>query len=171
VRERDRVTRPHSEAATAGELVDRPRDDPKPHPVKLAEKRGDLARQSAIDERLEQDGLGAVLALVHRDELGEDGIRALAARSPALDPPDQPLRSAAQSGVDETFLRRCVQVHRAGRDVRAARDFANAEVRISAARDLAERGRLDRARCSSGPARSVALDVFPIRYKSSVPES
>ena len=76
------------------EVIDRPCDDRKPYAIELAEECGDLARQRTVDERLEQDGFGSVLALVHRDELAEDRIRALTARAPSLDTADQPFRTA-----------------------------------------------------------------------------
>jgi hypothetical protein len=145
MREGDRVARPHPQAAPAAEVVDRPGDDPEPNEVELAEKRRHISRERAVDERLEQHGLGAVLALVHRDELGEDGIRAFSAGAPSLDPADQPFRPSPQRGFDETFLRRCVKVDRARSDVGAPRDLAHSQVRIATARDLAQGGRLDRA--------------------------
>jgi hypothetical protein len=170
VREGDRVARAHPDAASAAQLVDRPRDDPKPHAVELAEERGDLARQRTIHKGLEQDGFGAVLALVHGDQLAEDRIRAFAAWTPSLDPADQSLRPPTQRRVDETLLRRCMQIDRAWSDVGASRHFGNPEVGVAAARDLAQGGRLDRARCSGGPARSFTLYVPSIRYKPSVSE-
>src|SRR5439155_17861170 len=66
VSERDRVARANAKAPFAGEVVDRPRDDPKSDAVQLAEKRGDLARQRSVHEGLEKDRFRAVLALVHR---------------------------------------------------------------------------------------------------------
>jgi hypothetical protein len=138
VRERDRIARPYPQPSASREVVDRACDDPETHAIKLAEQRGDPARQRAIHEGLQQDGFSTVLALVHRDELAENGIGAVSARAPSLDPADQPLRPSPQRRIDEPLLRGCVQVDRAGRDVGAPRDFADSEVGISAAGDLAQ---------------------------------
>ena len=123
--ERDRVTRTHAQATPSSEVVDRPRDDSKPHTVKLAEERRDLARQRSVHEGLEEDRLRPILALVHRDELAEDGIRALTARTPPLDTADQTFSPSPQRRVDETFFCRRVQVDRAGSDVSASRHLAD----------------------------------------------
>jgi len=171
VGERDRVARTHADPAAAGHVIDRPGDDPEPHAVELAEERGDLARERPVHERLEQNGFGAVLTLVHGDELAEDRIRAFPPGSPSLDAADQTFGSSPQRGVHESLLRRHVEVDRARSDVGASRYFAHPEVRIPAARDLAQCRRLDRARCSGGRARSFALQVSAIRYTRSVSES
>jgi hypothetical protein len=170
VGERDGVARTDPEAAATGEVVDRPRDDPETHAVKLAEERGDLTGQRSVNERLEEDRFGAVLALMHRDELAEHRIRVFSARSPSLDTADQTLRPPPQRRIDEAFLRRRVQVDRAGSDVSASRHLAYPEVRVSAARDLAQGGGLDGRRRSRRPAGSFALNVPAIRYKPSVSE-
>ena len=169
--ERDRVARPDPQAAATAEVVDGPRDDPEAYAVQLAEERCDLARQCSINEGLKEDRLGPVLALVHRDELREHCIRSLTARAPSLDPPDQTLGPSTQRRVDETLLRRRVQVDGAWCDVGASRHLAYAEIRVSAARDLAQRGGLDRSRGSRRAAGAFALNVSPIRYKPSVSES
>src|SRR5919198_4135043 len=161
VRQRDRVARPHAQAAAPRELVDRPGDDPKAYAVELAEERRDLARERAVDERLQEDGLGAVLALVHRDELTEDSIRGLPAWPPTLDSADESLRPSPQRGIHETLLRRRMQIDGPWRHVRSPRDFAHAQVRESAARHLTQGSRFDRAGCSCGPARALALHVPP----------
>ena len=137
MREGDRVARTHADPAAAGEVIDRPRDDSKTHAVELTEERRDLARQRPVHQRLEQDGLGAILALVHRDELSEDRIRTFSAGPPSLDPADQALRPAAQCRVDEALLCWRVEVHRSRRHMGTPRHFADPEVRISAPRDLA----------------------------------
>src|SRR5437867_578599 len=125
VGERDRVTRTHAQATPSSEVVDRPRDDSKPHTVELAEERRDLARQRSVHEGLEEDRLRPILALVHRDELAEDGIRALTARTPPLDTADQTFSPSPQRRVDETFFCRRVQVDRAGSDVSASCHLAD----------------------------------------------
>jgi hypothetical protein len=45
--------------------------------------------------------------------------------------------------------------------VRASGDIGDAEIRISPARDLTQRGVLDRRRCARGLSRSFALHVSP----------
>jgi hypothetical protein len=94
MREGDRIARSNPQPASSGEIVDGPGNDREPHAVELAQERGDIARQRPIHERLEQNGFGAVLALMHRDELAEDGIRAFSARPPSLDAADQTFCSA-----------------------------------------------------------------------------
>jgi len=89
--ERDGIARANAKTAATGEVVDRARDDPESHAVELAEKRGDLARKRTVHECLEEDRFCSVLALVHRDELSEHGVRALTARAPSLDPSNQTL--------------------------------------------------------------------------------
>jgi hypothetical protein len=170
VREGDGVARTDPNAAAAAQVVDRPRNDPEPNAVELAKERRDLTRQGAVDQRFEKDGFGAVLALVHRDELAEDGISVLSTRPPSFDAADQSFRPRAQRRFDETFLRRRMQVDGPGRDVGAPRDLAHPEVGVSAARDLAQRGGLDRGRRSRRSAGALALNVSPIRYKPSVSE-
>ena len=135
--ERDRVSRSHAQLAAAPEVVQRPADDPEPHHVELSEKRGDVLRQRTVNERFEKDRLSSVLALVHRDELGEHGVRTLSTWPPAFDATDQSVGARSQRGLDQDLLRRRVEVHGAGRDVRALRDLADAEARITAASDLA----------------------------------
>jgi hypothetical protein len=110
---RDGIARPDTKAASTCEVVDRPRDDAETHSVQLAEKGGDLSWERPVHERLEEDRFRSVLALVHRDELGEHRVRTLATRAPSFDPSDQTLRPPAQRRVDETLLRRRVQVDRA----------------------------------------------------------
>jgi hypothetical protein len=139
------VARPDAKAAATRKVVDRPRDDPEAHSVQLAKKRSDLARERAVNERLEKDRFRTILALVHRDELGEYGIRALSARAPSLDPSDQTQSPPAQRRVDETLLRRRVQVDRARGDVGSSRDLADAQLRVAASRDLAQGRGLDGA--------------------------
>lgn len=168
--ERDGIARANAKPAATGEVVDRPRDDPEADSVQLAEKRGDLARKRTVDEGLEEDRFGPVLALVHGDELGEHGVRALTARAPSLDPSDQALGAPPQRGVDETFLRRRVQVDRSRRYVSPSRDFADAELRVPAPSHLAQGRGLDRARRSGSRACAFALDVSPIHYTTSVSE-
>jgi hypothetical protein len=138
--ERDGVARANPKTAATSQLVDRPRDDPEANAVELAEERSDLAGQRAVHERLEEDRFGSVLTFVHRDEFGEDGIRALTARTPTLDASDQTLRPPTQRRIDETFFCRRVQVDRARGDVRAARDFAHTQLGVTTSRDLAQRG-------------------------------
>jgi hypothetical protein len=106
--ERDGVARTDAKAASTCEVVDRPGDDPEAHSVQLAEKGRDLAWERAVHERLEEDRFRSVLTLVHRDELGEDGIGALSARAPSLDPSDQPLGASAQRRIHEALFRRRV---------------------------------------------------------------
>ena len=96
MRERDGVGRAHAQRTAAREVVQRARDDPEAVRVELAEKRGHAAWQCPVDERLEEDRFGAVLPLVHRDELSEHGVGRLTARTPSLDAPDERLGSAAQ---------------------------------------------------------------------------
>ena len=168
--ERDGVARAHAKAASTGEVVDRPRDDPEAHAVQLAEEGRDLAGQCSIHERLEKDGLGPILALVHRDELGEHRIRCLSARAPSLDPTDQTLGPSTQRRVDETLLRRRVQVDRARCDVRASRNLADTELGVTAPRDLAQGRGFDGVRRSRRGARALALDVSAIHYRSTVAE-
>lgn len=102
----DGIARANAKPAATGEVVDRARDDAEADSVQLAEKRGDLARKRTVHERLEEDRFGSVLALVHGDELGEHGVRALTARPPSFDPSDQTLGPPPERGVNETFLRR-----------------------------------------------------------------
>lgn len=168
--ERDRVARTDAEAAPTCEVVDRPCDDPEAHSVQLAEKGRDLAWERPVHKRLEEDRFRSVLTLVHRDELGEHGIGALSTRAPSLDPSDQTLGASAQRRVHQALLRRRVQVHRARSDMRASRDFADAELRIAAPRDLAQGCGLDRARRARRRARTLALDVSPIHCITSVSE-
>jgi hypothetical protein len=137
VGERDGIARPDAKASSTCEVVDRPRDDPEAHAVELAEERSDLSWERPVHERLEEDRFRSVLALVHRDELGEHGIGALSARAPSLDPSDQTLSTPSQCRVDKTLLRRRVEVDRARGDVSASRDFADAQLRVPPARDLA----------------------------------
>ena len=137
MRERDRVAWADPETAATTEVVDRPRDDSEAYAVQLAQKRRDLARQRSVNERLEEDGLSAVFTFVHRDELGEDRVRGLTARTPSLDAADQTFSPPAQRRVDETFLCWCVQVDRARGDVSAAGHLADPQLRIPAACDLA----------------------------------
>jgi hypothetical protein len=137
VGERDGIAGPDAKAASTCEVVDRPRDDAETHSVQLAEKGGDLSWERAVDERLEEDRFRSVLTLVHRDELGEHGIGALSARAPSLDPSDQTLGTPSQCRVDKTFLRRRVEVDRSRGDMSASRDFADAQLRVPPARDLA----------------------------------
>jgi len=75
-----------------------------------------------------------------------------------------------ERGVDETFLRRGVQVDGARRDVGASRDLADAELRVPAPRDLAQGRGLDRARRSRRRACALALNVSTIHYTTSVSE-
>jgi len=170
VGERYGVAGADPQATTTAEIVDRPRDDPETHPVQLAEQARDLARQRAVHEGLEEDRLGPVLALVHRDELGEHRVRGLTARAPSLDPPDQTLGPPAQRRVDETLLCWRVQVDGAGRDVGASRDFAHAKLRVPAPRDLAEGGGFDGVRRPRRGSRALALDVSAIHYRTTVAE-
>src|SRR5438477_6356375 len=137
VRERDRVARTHPEPAPPGEIVHRPRDSRETNAVELAKQRGDVARQSAVDERLEQHRFGPVLAFVHRDELSEDRISAFTPWPPSLDPSDQPLRPSTQCDLDKAFLRGRVEVDGPGCNMGAPRDLGHAQVGIPAARDLA----------------------------------
>lgn len=143
--ERDGVARPYAKTAATGEVVDRPRDDPEAHSVQLSEERSDLARKRPIDERLEEDRFRSVLTLVHRDELGEYGIGGLTARAPSFDPSDQTQSPSAQRRVDETLLRRRVQVDRARGHMGSSRDLADAQLRVAASRDLAQGRGLDGA--------------------------
>ena len=170
MRERDGVAWSDPEPAVPREVIDRSCDDREPYAVELAKERRDLAGQRSVNECLEQDGLGAVLALVHGDELAEDRIRALTSRAPSLDTADQPFRTSPQRRLDEPFLRRGVQVNGSGSDVSASCHFSDPKVRIPAAGDLAQRGRLDGGRCSRRSACTLALDVSSIRYRSSVSE-
>src|SRR2546426_1064163 len=100
-RQRERVAGSDSEPAVPREVIDRSCDDREPYAVELAEEGRNLARQRSVNECLEQDGFGSVLALVHRDELAEDRIRALSARAPSLDPADQSFRTSPQRRLDE----------------------------------------------------------------------
>jgi len=159
VREGDGVARTHPQPSASREVVDRPRDDRQANAIELAKQGGDVARQSAIDEGLEEDGLRAVFPLVHRDELSQDGVGALSAWPPSLDPADQSLCPSAECHLDETFLRRCVEVDRPGSHMGASRDLGDAQVGVPTARDLAQRGGLDRARCSRRSTSPLALDV------------
>jgi hypothetical protein len=170
VGERDRVARADPEAAATAEVVDRPRDYPEAHAVQFAQEGRDLARQRSVHERLEEDGFGAVLTLVHRDELAEYRVRGLTAGAPPLDAADQALRPSAQRRVDKTFLCWCVKVDRAWSDVRAARHLADAQLRVSAAGHLAQGRGLDGARRSRRSARALALNVSTIHYRSTVAE-
>ena len=140
MRERDGVAWSDPEPAVPREVIDRSCDDREPHAVELAQERRNLPGQRSVNECLEQDGLGAVLALVHGDELAEDRIRALTSRAPSLDTADQPFRTSSQRRLDEPFLRRGVQVNGSGSDVSASCHFSDPKVRIPAARDLAQRG-------------------------------
>ena len=168
--ERDGVARADSQAAATTKVVDRPRDDPEAHAIELAKERRDLARQRPVHQRLKENGLGSIFAFVHRDELGEHRIRGLTARAPSLDTTDQTLGTSAQRGVDKTLLRRRVKVDGPRRDVRASRDFADAELRVTAPRDLAQSGGFDRARRARCGARAFALDVSTIHYRCTVAE-
>jgi len=161
VRESHRVARPHAQLAAARQIVEGPRDDPQTHGIELLQKRGDVAWQRAVDEGLQKNGLGAVLALVHRNELAKHCVGALAAGSPALDATDERLRSTAKRGLDKAFLRRRVEIHRARRDVRAARDVDDAKITKSVASDLPQRGTLDRDSCPRGASCALALYVPP----------
>jgi len=75
----DRVAAPHTHPAASRQIVQRARDYSQTHRVELLQKRGDISWQRAVDERFQKDGLSAVLALVHRDQLAEHGVGALAA--------------------------------------------------------------------------------------------
>src|SRR2546422_4739029 len=88
MREGDRVARAHPQPAPARHVVEGPRDDSQAHGVELLQKRGDIPRQRAVDERLEQNRLGAVLTLVHPDQLAQDRVGVLRAWPPALDATD-----------------------------------------------------------------------------------
>ena len=79
------VSRPHAQLAAARQIVEGARDDPQTHGIQLLQKRCDVPGQRAVDEGLQKNGLGAVLALVHCDQLAEHRVGALAAGSPALD--------------------------------------------------------------------------------------
>ena len=168
--ERDGVAWSDSETAVPREVIHRVRDDREAYAVELAEERRDLTGQRTVNERLQEHGFGAVLALVHGDELAKDRIRALSARAPSLDPADQCFGPSPQRRLDQTLFRGCVQVDRASSDVGASRHFTYPEVRVPATSDLAQRGRLDGGRRSRSSARTFALDVSSIRYKSSVSE-
>ena len=135
--ERDGIARAHPQAAAASEVVDRARYDPEAHAIQFPKERRDLARQRPVDKGLEKDRLGSVLALVHCDELGEHGIRVLAARTPAFDAPDQAFGAPAERRVDEALFRWRMQVHGAWSHVGAARDLAHAQIRVAAARHFA----------------------------------
>jgi hypothetical protein len=171
MREGDGVARSHPEPAPSREVVDRSSDDREANAIELAEQRGDVARQCAIHERLEEYRFRAVLTLVHRDELAKNGIGALSARPPSLDPADQPHCPSAERHLDKTLLCRRVQIDSARSDVGAARDLTDAQVGVSTARDLAECRRFDRAGCSRGASGALALYVAScIHCKSSVSE-
>jgi hypothetical protein len=170
VGERYGVARADPQPTMTAEIVDRPRDDPETYAVQLAEQRRDLARQRSVHEGLKEDRLGPVLALVHRDELGKHRIRGLTARAPSLDPSDQTLGPSAQRRVDETLLCRRVQIDGARRDMGASGDFADAELCVSAPRDLAEGGGLDSAGRPRRGSRALALDVSTIHYRTTVAE-
>jgi len=73
----------------------------------------------------------------------------------------RPIKPSARPRVPrrQDASSRRMQVDRAGSDVSAPRYLAHAEVRVAPARDLAQGGRLDRARCSRGPSGSFALNV------------
>jgi hypothetical protein len=159
MREGDGVGRSHPEATPSREVVDRPRDDRQANAIELAKQGGDLARQGAIDEGLEEDGLRAVFPLVHRDELPQYSVGAFSAWPPSLDTADQSLCSPAERYLDETFLCRCVEVDGPGSHMGASRDLGDAQVGVPTARDLAQRGGLDRARCSRRSTSPLALDV------------
>ena len=168
--ERDRVARADAKAATTREVVDRPRDDPEAHSVELAKQCGDLARERSVHERLEEDRFRSVLALVHCDQLGEDGVGALSARTPSLDPSDQTLGPSPQGRVDEAFFCRRVQVDRARGDVSPSRDLGHAQLRVSASRYFPQSRGFDRARGPRRRARALTLDVASIHYMRSVSE-
>ena len=159
MRERDGVGRAHAQRTAAREVVQRARDDPEADRVELAEKRGHAAWQCPVDERLEEDRFGAVLPLVHRDELSEHGVGRLTARTPSLDAPDERLGSAAQRVLDETLLRRGVQIDGACGDAGAPGDLCDSERGVPTARDLAQRRTFDRGGRASGPLRTFALHV------------
>jgi hypothetical protein len=144
VRESDRIARTYAQATAPREIVDRPRDDPETHAIELAKQRRDLPRQRAVDERLQENGLGAVLTLVHGDELPENGIGAFAAGSPTLDAADQSFRPSAERRVHETFLRRRMEIDSPRRNVRAPRHLAEPHRFVSPPRDLTQGGGLDR---------------------------
>jgi hypothetical protein len=133
----DCVARSHPQATASRKVVDRPRDDRQANAIELAKQSGDVAREGAIDEGLEEDGLRAVFPLVHRDELPQYGIGAFSAWPPSLDTADQAFRSPAERHLDETLLCRCVEIDRPGSHMGASRDLGNAQVGIATARDLA----------------------------------
>ena len=74
MRKRDRIACAHAKIALPAEVVERSRDDLEADPVQLAKQRCNMARERSVDEGLEEDRLGAVLALVHRDQLAEDDV-------------------------------------------------------------------------------------------------
>src|SRR5207249_8548778 len=161
-----------AQGAPPYEVHERPPVDRETYAVERAEQRRDLAGQCAVDQGLQEDGLGPVFALVHRDELAEDGIRTLTARTPSLDAADESFGAAPERGIDKLLLCRHVEVDGSRGNVGAPRHFAHAHLGVPAARDLAQCGGLDRRRCSRGLSSAIALHVAArINCKSSVAES
>jgi len=112
-------------------------DGSEPRAVEIAQRRGGGARQRAVHERLEQHRLEAVFAMVQRDQLVENGLGRVRPRPPAINASDLGRGATPQGLLDETLLRRCVQIQGARRHVCAPRDVGHAQRVVAVARDLA----------------------------------
>ena len=137
MRECDGIAGSDAQSATAREVVHRPRDEREPHVVEISQRCGGDARQRAVHERLEQHRLETVLAVVQRDQLVENGLGRLRPRPPTVYARDLGGGAASQGLLDETLLRRGVQIERARRHMRAPRHVGHAQRVVAAACDLA----------------------------------
>ena len=106
---------------------------------------------------------------MERDELVEDPFRRVGAGLPSFDAADDRVGAAPQRVAHEALFRRCMQVHRAGRDLRPARDLAHPQSGVAALRGLPQRRGLDGRLGPRAPASALALVVRPdIGYKMTV---